>query len=61
MTGQQAWAASIHAAALPVSAILSVVLISLFGLIGAALATATSLNLTQLVLYLLVRRLRGVA
>ena len=61
MTGQQTWAASIHAAALPVSAILSVVLISSFGLIGAALATATSLILTQLVLYLLVRRLRGVA
>ena len=59
MTGQQAWAASIHAAALPVSAVLSFVLISLFGLIGAALAAAASLILTQLVLYLLVRRLRG--
>jgi O-antigen/teichoic acid export membrane protein len=58
MTGRQAWAAAIHAAALPVSAVFSVVLIALLGLIGAALAAAASLILTQLVLYLLVRRLR---
>ena len=58
MTGRQAWAASIHAAALPVSAVFSVVLMSQLGLIGAALATAASLILTQLVLHLLMRRLR---
>jgi O-antigen/teichoic acid export membrane protein len=60
MTGRQAWAAAIHAAALPVSAVLSVALIALLGLIGAALAAAASLILTQVVLYLLVRRFRGV-
>jgi O-antigen/teichoic acid export membrane protein len=59
MTGRQAWAASVHAAALPVNAVLSVVLISLLGLIGAALATAASLLLMQLVLYLLVRRFQA--
>ena len=60
MTGRQAWAAYTHAAALPVNVVLSVILISLLGLIGAALAAAASLILTQFVLYLLVRRLRGV-
>jgi O-antigen/teichoic acid export membrane protein len=59
MTGRPSWAASIHAAALPLSAVLSVVLISLLGLIGAALAAAVSLILTQLVLYLLVRKFRA--
>ena len=60
MTGRQAWAAAIHVMALPVSVSLSVVLIARLGLIGAALATATSLALTQLALYLLVRRFKEV-
>lgn len=59
MTGQQRWAAAIHTVSLPVNAALSCLLIPRFGIVGAALATATSLTFTQVALHVVARRPRA--
>jgi O-antigen/teichoic acid export membrane protein len=58
MTGSQGWAAAIHLVSLPVHVALSLLFIPRLGLIGAALAAAFSLALTQLALLAATRRSR---
>jgi O-antigen/teichoic acid export membrane protein len=56
MTGHQDSAAVVHSTSVISNAVLNAILIALFGIVGAAFATAFNLILTQIALFVLVRR-----
>jgi O-antigen/teichoic acid export membrane protein len=56
MTGHQDSAAAVHSTSVISNAVLNAILIPLFGIVGAALATAFNLIVMQIALFVLVRR-----